>query len=64
MGAIYARAILIVWPFRRFGVPEYNKSHAPPGPPLRREPLDLLSKGSRASAAWSITRHQRLCAGG
>jgi signal peptidase I len=32
MGAIYARAILIVWPFRRFGVPQYRKSQAPPGP--------------------------------
>jgi hypothetical protein len=31
-GAIYARAILIVWPFRRIGVPEYKKSQVPPGP--------------------------------
>jgi signal peptidase I len=30
--AIYARAILIVWPFGRFGVPRYDKSHVPPGP--------------------------------
>ncbi|MGH3142991.1 MAG: signal peptidase I [Gaiellales bacterium] len=31
-GAIYARAILIVWPFGRFGVPAYNKHAKPPGP--------------------------------
>jgi signal peptidase I len=31
-GAIYARAILIVWPLHRFGVPKYNKSQVPPGP--------------------------------
>jgi signal peptidase I len=30
--AIYARAILIVWPARRFGVPGYNRSQVPPGP--------------------------------
>jgi len=29
--AIYARAVLIVWPFHRFGVPRYDKSAKPPG---------------------------------
>lgn len=29
--AIFARLVLIVWPFGRFGVPAYNKSLAPPG---------------------------------
>ena len=31
-GAIYARVILNVWPFSRFGVPGYNKKLKPPGP--------------------------------
>ena len=30
--AIYARAILNVWPFGRFGVPKYDKQHVPLGP--------------------------------
>jgi signal peptidase I len=30
--AIYARAILIIWPIGRLGVPRYNKSETPPGP--------------------------------
>lgn len=30
-GAIYARAILIVWPLGRVGVPGYNKHLKPPG---------------------------------
>jgi len=30
-GAIYSRAVLIVWPLDRFGVPGYNKSEVPPG---------------------------------
>lgn len=29
--AIFARLVLIVWPFGRFGVPAYNKSLVPPG---------------------------------
>ena len=29
--AIYARAILNVWPLARFGVPKYDKNHLPPG---------------------------------
>jgi signal peptidase I len=30
-GAIYARAILIVWPLGRVGVPRYDKTQKPPG---------------------------------
>jgi signal peptidase I len=30
--AIYSRAVLIVWPLGRFGVPEYDKAETPPGP--------------------------------
>lgn len=30
--AIYARAVLIVWPLGRLGVPAYPKSQVPPGP--------------------------------
>ncbi len=44
-GAIYARAILIVWPLGRFGVPKYNKSQVPPGP--RCGPSRLLPGRSR-----------------
>ena len=29
--AIYSRAVLIVWPLGRFGIPSYNKSETPPG---------------------------------
>lgn len=29
--AIFAQVVLVVWPFERFGVPEYDKSHEPPG---------------------------------
>jgi signal peptidase I len=29
--AIFARVVLVYWPFRRFGVPEYDKALAPPG---------------------------------
>jgi len=29
--AIYSRAVLILWPIGRFGVPSYNMSEAPPG---------------------------------
>lgn len=29
--AIYSRAVLIVWPLDRFGVPGYSKSEVPPG---------------------------------
>ena len=29
--AIYSRAVLIVWPLDRFGVPGYRKSEVPPG---------------------------------
>jgi signal peptidase I len=29
--AIYARVVLIVWPFGRLGVPRYNKKQVPPG---------------------------------
>jgi signal peptidase I len=29
--AIFARVVLIYWPFGRFGVPEYKKSRTPPG---------------------------------
>jgi len=32
--AIFARTILVIWPFGRFGVPVYNKALAPPGGPL------------------------------
>jgi signal peptidase I len=30
--AIFARVVLIYWPFGRFGVPVYNKTGTPPGP--------------------------------
>jgi signal peptidase S26 family len=30
-GAIFARLVLIVWPFGRFGVPTYNKNLVPAG---------------------------------
>ena len=30
-GAIYARVVLIVWPFGRVGVPRYDKTQKPPG---------------------------------
>ena len=30
--AIFARVVLIYWPFGRFGVPLYNKTGTPPGP--------------------------------
>jgi signal peptidase I len=30
--AIYARAVLVLWPLGRFGVPKYDKSQRPPGP--------------------------------
>ena len=30
--AIFARVVLIFWPFGRFGVPLYNKTGTPPGP--------------------------------
>ena len=30
--AIFARVVLIFWPFGRFGVPEYKKTGTPPGP--------------------------------
>jgi signal peptidase I len=30
--AIYARAVFIVWPVARVGVPRYDKSQVPPGP--------------------------------
>lgn len=30
--AIYSRAVLIVWPLGRIGVPGYDKSEVPPGP--------------------------------
>jgi signal peptidase I len=30
--AIYARAVLILWPLGRFGVPNYDKTQVPPGP--------------------------------
>jgi signal peptidase I len=29
--AIYSRAVLVVWPLDRFGVPGYDKSEIPPG---------------------------------
>jgi signal peptidase I len=29
--AIFAQVVLVAWPFERFGVPEYDKSHEPPG---------------------------------
>jgi signal peptidase I len=29
--AIFARLVLILWPFGRFGVPAYNRSLVPPG---------------------------------
>ena len=29
--AIYSRAVLIVWPLDRFGVPRYDRSEVPPG---------------------------------
>ena len=30
-GAIFARAVLILWPLGRIGVPRYDKSQVPPG---------------------------------
>lgn len=30
--AIFARVVLIYWPFGRFGVPGYDKVRTPPGP--------------------------------
>ena len=32
--AIFARTILVIWPFGRIGVPPYDKALAPPGGPL------------------------------
>lgn len=31
-GAIYARAVLVLWPFGRVGVPPYDREQEPPGP--------------------------------
>jgi len=30
--AIFARAVMILWPLSRIGVPQYDKSQMPPGP--------------------------------
>ena len=29
--AIFARTILVIWPLRKIGVPEYDKNRVPPG---------------------------------
>ena len=32
--AIFARTVLVIWPLRKIGVPEYDKTHLPPGAPM------------------------------
>ena len=32
--AIFARTVLVIWPLPKIGVPEYDKTHVPPGAPL------------------------------